>query len=83
MANAWNRDGRKNDLGYWVAAVILLASGLAAPIGILMIVLKLLGGTKKGRHPYYARRDGQNPLGARTSAPQAGQTLLLAAQRGT
>ena len=74
MANAWNRDGRKNDLGYWVAAVILLASGLAAPIGILMIVLKLLGGTKKGRHPYYARRDGQNPLGARTSAPQAGQT---------
>ena len=73
MANAWNRDGRKNDLGYWVAAVILLASGLAAPIGILMIVLKLLGGTKKGRHPYYARREGQSPLGARTSAPHEGE----------
>ena len=35
-----------------------------------MIVLKLLGGKKRGHHPYYAQRDGAAPAGARTTAAQ-------------
>ena len=38
-----------------------------------MIVLKLLGGQKRGRHPYYAQRDGAAPAGARTTAAAQGE----------
>lgn len=67
MSQAQNRNGQKNDLGYWIAAIILLMSGIAAPIGFLMIVLKLLGGKQRGRHPYYVQQDGQTHMGARTT----------------
>ena len=74
-----NRNG-KNDLGYWIAAVILLMSGVAAPIGFLMIVLKLLGGRKRGRHPYYTQQENQGPTGVRTTAAPS---QAAAAQPGT
>jgi len=49
------RDG--GDSFYWLIALGLIFTGIAAPVGILMIVLKLLGGgKKKGRHPYYEQR---------------------------
>lgn len=53
---------------YWLIAFGLIFTGLAAPIGVLMIVLKVLSGNKKkGRHPYYERRQGQEHAGARTT----------------
>lgn len=62
--------GQKNsgDVFYWLIALGLILTGFAAPVGVLMIVLKMLnGGKKKGRHPYYDQRYGQTPAGARTT----------------
>ena len=56
---------------YWLIALGLIFTGVAAPVGVLMIVMKLLSGDKKpkrqqGRHPYYEGQQGQTPAGART-----------------
>ena len=51
MSNEF-KSNQKSDLIYWLIAVGLLFTGIAAPVGVVMIVLKLMGGTKKGRHPY-------------------------------
>ena len=69
MSNEF-KSNQKSDLIYWLIAVGLLFTGIAAPVGVVMIVLKLMGGKKKGRHPYYMQRDGEAPAGARTSAPR-------------
>lgn len=79
MSDYPNRGAGNGGLIYWIIAVALLATGFAAPIGLLMIVLKLLGGSKRGvrrgtqqgRHPYYTQQAGQGPVGARTSVPFA------------
>ena len=77
MSDYQDRGGRNSSLIYWVIAIMLLVTGVAAPIGFLMIVLKLLGGNRRsarrGRHPYYAQQEGQGPVGARTSAPRQEQ----------
>ena len=68
MSSYQEHNGKKNDTAYWVIAVVLVATGIAAPVGILMIVLKLLTRNKKrGRHPYYVQREAGGP-GARTTA---------------
>lgn len=62
--------GQKNngDGFYWLIALGLIFTGVAAPVGVLMIVMKLLGGgKKKGRHPYYEQQSGQERAGARTA----------------
>lgn len=65
------------ELFYWLIAVGLICSGFAAPVGVTMIVLKLLLGDEKkkkrqqGRHPCHQQQAGQGPVGARTaSAPE-------------
>ena len=53
---------------YWLIALGLMVTGIAAPIGVLMIVMKLLGsGKKRGRHPYYEQQYGSAHTGARTT----------------
>ncbi|MCI9155856.1 MAG: hypothetical protein HFF44_02810 [Lawsonibacter sp.] len=60
---------KNNDGVYWLIALGLIFTGVAAPVGVLMIVLKLLGGEKKkGRHPYYQQQYGQESVGARTTS---------------
>ena len=85
MSYNQDRGGRNNGLIYWIIAVALLATGVAAPIGFLMIVFKLLSGSgrgaKRGRHPYYTQQAGQAPVGARTSAPQTEQAAAPARGR--
>lgn len=72
MSSHSNSSGRNGDPAYWLIAFGLLFTGIAAPVGILMIVLKVLGGTKKrGRHPYYVQRDGGEAVGARTTGGMA------------
>jgi len=67
MANEPNRS-EKNDTVYWLIAIGLMITGFAAPVGVVMIVLKLLGSDqKRGRHPYYTQQESQAPVGARTS----------------
>ena len=73
MSNEF-KSNPKSDLIYWLIAIGLLFTGIAAPVGVVMIVLKLLGGKKRGHHPYYAQRDGAAPAGARTTAPPRGRT---------
>ncbi len=68
MSN-YSKQGQKNDLIYWLIAIGLLITGVAAPVGVVMIVLKLMGGKKKGRHPYYAQQEQGGGAGARTTAP--------------
>ena len=46
-----------------------------------MIVLKLLGGKKRGRHPYYAQREGAAPAGARTTAPPPDEATSRAGKK--
>ena len=59
---------KNNDIVYWLIALGLIFTGIAAPAGVLMMVLKVLsGGKKKGRHPYYSQRQDQTPMGARTA----------------
>ena len=71
MANNTNQQNGGNDTVYWIIAIGLMMTGFAAPVGVIMIVLKLLGGDKKrGRHPYYIQQEGQAPVGARTSQPE-------------
>ena len=72
MSNEF-KSNPKSDLIYWLIAIGLLFTGIAAPVGVVMIVLKLLGGKKRGRHPYYAQRDGAAPAGARTTAAAQGE----------
>ncbi len=66
------REDRKSggDGFYWLIALGLIFTGIAAPVGVLMIVLKMLSGDDKAkkkrqqsRHPYY-----QQHYGAQTSA---------------
>ena len=75
MSSSQYQNGRKNDTVYWIVAIVFLITGFAAPIGFLMIVLKLLGGNKRkrGRHPYYMQQDASYaaPMGARTTAAAA------------
>ena len=69
MSSTQNRKQPKGDGAYWLIAIVLIFMGFTAPIGILMIVVKLLGGKKRGRHPYDARQEQQTPVGARTTGP--------------
>ncbi|MEY8404643.1 5-bromo-4-chloroindolyl phosphate hydrolysis family protein [Oscillospiraceae bacterium 44-34] len=66
------QDRKNNGDGfYWLIALGLIFTGVAAPVGVLMIVMKVLGGDQKkkkrqqGRHPYYQQQSGG--AGARTS----------------
>lgn len=69
------RDQKNNGDGfYWLIALGLIFTGVAAPVGVLMIVLKMLSGDDKakkkrqqGRHPYYQQQYGQGSVGARTT----------------
>lgn len=74
MSDYQGRNGRNNDIIYWLAAIVFLATGIAAPIGFLMIVLKLLGGNRRrrGRHPYYTSRRGKVLWGPVPSARNPG-----------
>ena len=66
-----NSERKDSDLVYWLIALGLVFTGVAAPVGVLMIVMKMLGGgRKKGRHPYYEQQ-GQERAGSRTSARPA------------
>ena len=67
MSNRSNQSRRSSDPVYWLIAIGLLLTGFAAPVGVIMIVLKLLGGKKRGRHPYYSQQ--QENMGARTTGP--------------
>ena len=71
MSNRSGQSGRGGDPVYWLIAIGLLITGFAAPIGVIMIVIKLLGGKKRGRHPYYTQQN-DNPVGARTTGPVQG-----------
>ena len=70
-------DGKNNGDGiYWLIALGLIFTGIASPVGVLMIVLKLLSGDGKakkkrqqGRHPYYQQQYGHPAAGARTASP--------------
>ncbi len=65
MSSSPNPNGPKNDLVYWLIALGLIFTAVAAPVGVLMIVIKLLDGQKrKGSHPYYQQQQQQ---GARTA----------------
>ena len=58
-----------NDLGSWILPIIMLMC--FPPVGVLLIVLKLLDGGRKasrGRHPYYVQQEAQGSVGARTTA---------------
>ena len=66
MAQYGNDQGR-SDRWYWIVALGLIITGIAAPVGILMIVMKMLGGDdNKKKAPQTAAGQQQN-LGARTS----------------
>ncbi len=54
------------DILYWVIALVLLITGVAAPIGILMIVVKLLSGNSRRAQTSQAREQ-RGPIGARTT----------------
>ena len=75
MAQYKNRTDR-GDRWYWIIALGLIITGIAAPVGILMIVMKMLNGDDKKKSP--PRQDPsaaaqQQNLGARTSASFQGQ----------
>lgn len=65
------QDRKNNGDGfYWLIALGLIFTGVAAPVGVLMIVMKMLSGDSKkkrqqGRHPYYQQQSGS--IGARTA----------------
>ena len=71
----YREDRKSNGDGiYWIIALGLIFTGVAAPVGVLMIVIKLLSGDSKskkkrqqGRHPYYQQQYGQGSIGARTA----------------
>mgnify|MGYP002511536631 CR=1 FL=1 len=75
MSDYQDQKNNFNDGVYWLIALGLIFTGVAAPVGVLMIVMKLLGGDdrekrrkKQSRHPYY-QQQGQTPVGARTEGP--------------
>ena len=69
MSDYQGTPGQKNDTFYWLIAFGLIFTGVAAPVGVLMIVMKLLSGDKKkGRHPYYEQQEAQGHTGARTAS---------------
>ncbi len=61
---------KQNNVSSWIFPILMLM--FFPPLGILLVVVKLLGGTgragARGRHPYYAQKEGQGPVGARTTA---------------
>lgn len=68
MADYQDRNNN-GDGFYWLIALGLIFTGVAAPVGVLMIVMKMLSGDGKkkrqqGRHPYYQQQSGG--VGART-----------------
>ena len=74
MAQYGNDQGR-SDRWYWIVALGLIITGIAAPVGVLMIVMKMLGGDD-GKKKSQAQRtqtqaQRQQNLGARTSQGQA------------
>ena len=72
MSSYQERNEKKSDTVYWVIAVALLVTGVAAPVGILMLVLKLLTRNKKrGRHPYYVQQEESGPGARATAAGEA------------
>ncbi len=52
---------------YWLIALILIFTGAGAPIGVLMLVLKLLGGEKRHNRQAYYTQEQAGPVGARTT----------------
>ena len=69
MADYQDRNNN-GDGFYWLIALGLIFTGVAAPVGVLMIVMKMLSGDGKkkrqqGRHPYYQQQSGN--VGARTA----------------
>lgn len=84
MSNYQYQKGNRNngDLTYWIIAIVLIMSGIAAPIGFLMIVAKLLSGKKRsGRSgTTYTRRSDAGPVGARTTSPKAAPELTTEAR---
>ncbi len=68
MADYQDRNNN-GDGFYWLIALGLIFTGVAAPVGVLMIVMKILSGDgrkkrQQGRHPYYQQQSGS--VGART-----------------
>lgn len=81
MANFQSSSGQNGNgsIWYWIIAIGLILTGFAAPVGIIMIVLKLLSDDKKhprGVHPANTKNTfnlgtayrEETPLGARTTA---------------
>lgn len=69
MADYQDRNNN-GDGFYWLIALGLIFTGVAAPVGVLMIVMKMLSGDSRkkhqqGRHPYYQQQSGG--AGARTA----------------
>lgn len=64
---------KQNDVSSWIFPILMLM--FFPPLGVLLVVLKLLGGGRhsgvRGRHPYYAQKEGQGPVGARTTVGAA------------
>ncbi len=74
MSNYSNQSNQGNNSVYWLIAIGLIITGIAAPVGIIMIVLRLFGGQpKRGHHPYYSQQDpwqnqrSDSDFGARTT----------------
>ncbi|MGE4276360.1 MAG: 5-bromo-4-chloroindolyl phosphate hydrolysis family protein [Lawsonibacter sp.] len=61
---------KQSDFSSWIFPILMLV--FFPPLGVLLVVLKLLGGSRRGgisgRHPYYVQKEGQGPMGARTTA---------------
>lgn len=72
MSDHQNKN-KRGDLSSWIFPIFMLI--VFTPLGVLLIVLKLLDGNKRGgvrgRHPYYVQRDNQGSLGARTTVGPA------------
>ena len=50
MPNNSNQPGRRNDPLYWLIALGLIFTGVAAPVGVLMVVMRLLDqGKRRGQ----------------------------------
>ena len=80
MSDYPSRKGNGDGL-YWLIALGLMVTGVAAPIGVLMIVMKLLGsGSKRGRHPYYEQQRSEH-TGARTTGLTAGEPMAPKASK--
>ena len=69
--NRGNRgDPKNNEIASWIITILLL--GAVPPLGVLMLFVKLFGGTpRRGSHPYDGNRYAQTP-GARTFSASSG-----------